>query len=173
MPDNITISMIALIGNKRELGKTGSLIWRLPADLKHFKDITANTVVIMGSTTYTKCIGGPLKNRINVVISSEFEITNSDIYFARNMREAICLAKTLCRISDLSEIFIIGGEQTYRRGMRYAGALYITHVNASDDNADTFFPEIDPVVWQPVSIQACVDEKTNLDFNIVKYLLVA
>ena len=62
------ISMIACVGKNLELGKNNDLIWHLPNDLKYFKKVTTNHVVVMGKNTF-KSLPKILPNRKNIVLT--------------------------------------------------------------------------------------------------------
>lgn len=66
----MNISLVVAIAENRAIGKNNQLLWHLPADLKHFKQITSGHTVIMGRKTYDS-IGKPLPNRRNIVITRQ------------------------------------------------------------------------------------------------------
>ncbi len=133
MPKPI-ISAIAAIGKNRELGKDGKLIWQIPEDLKHFKEITNNHPVIMGRKTY-ESIGDPLPNRINIVITRQKGYLANGCEIASSLEEAISIAKAF----DSKEIFIIGGAEIYNQAIGLTDKLYLTIVNDTSE-ADVYFP---------------------------------
>lgn len=130
-----TISIIAAVGkNNRAIGKNNQLLWRLPEDLKHFREITSGHPIIMGLNTY-RSIGRPLPNRTNIVLSPN----NDDIpgvIVCHSLEEAISTAGA----HDKEEVFIIGGGMVYASSIHLADRLYLTLV---DDEAegDTHFPD--------------------------------
>lgn len=138
------ISIIAAIGKNNELGKKNALLWNLPADMKHFKNTTSGHTVIMGQKTFDS-IGRPLPNRRNIVLTQDknLKIAGVEIVYTPEEVENL-LDKNL-------ENFVIGGGMVYKLFINKADRLYITHVNASFPDADTFFPEIIPVVWNEIS----------------------
>ena len=132
---NPTISIIAVIGKNRELGKNNKLLWNIPQDLKRFKEITSGHPVIMGKTTY-QSIGRPLPGRSNIIISRDKSLKVVGCTVVDSIAEAISFAS----INDKKEVFIIGGGQIYQQGIKFAVKLYLTVVDENAD-ADTFFPE--------------------------------
>ena len=148
------ISLIAAIGRNNELGKDNNLLWKLPADMKHFKEITMLHTVVMGRKTFESLgrsstgepICKPLPNRRNIVITRDANYKSDGVEVAHSLSEALDIVG-----SDDEEIFIIGGGELYRETMPIADKLYITHIDASDREADTFFPEIIPIVWNEIS----------------------
>lgn len=131
------ISMIAAIGKNRELGRGNELLFKIPEDMKFFKEKTRGHTVIMGRKTY-ESIGRPLPDRVNIVISrnADFEVPETVIK-AKSIEEAIEVAKE----HEKTEAFIIGGAQIYEIAMPYADKLYLTLVNKEVKDADAFFPE--------------------------------
>jgi dihydrofolate reductase len=158
------ISLIAAIGKNNELGKSNTLLWHLPADMKHFKEITTLHPVIMGRKTF-ESIGRPLPNRRNIVITRNVNYKKDGVELAYSLSEALDLFP-----DQNEEIFIIGGAELYRQTMPLADKLYITHIDAEDKNADAFFPEIIPVVWNEVShIKHEADEKNIFPYTFSIY----
>jgi len=130
------INMIAAIGKNRELGKNNQLLWKIKADMLHFRKLTSGQIVIMGRKTY-ESIGRPLPQRLNIIISRDTNYQADGCLIAPSLERAITLAKE--KMSD-KEIFIIGGGQIYHQGIKYAEKLYLTLVEG-EFNADTFFPD--------------------------------
>ncbi len=158
------ISIIAAIGKNNELGKKNKLLWSLPADMKHFKEITSGHAVIMGRKTF-ESIGRPLPNRRSIVVTRDSKYKKEGVEIAHSLEEALGLFKD----TD-EEIFIIGGAEIYKQAMSFADKLYITHVEAEDKDADTFFPEIIPIVFLETSREEYKkDEKNPFDYSFAVY----
>ena len=141
------ISLIAAIGKNNELGKNNTLVWSMPTDLKFFRAKTSGHPVIMGRKTF-ESIGRPMPNRQNIIITRDKTYLRNDVDVVHSLDEALRCAKSNFA---QNETFIIGGEEIFKQAMPIADRLYITHIDAEDKNADTFFPEIIPVVWNEVS----------------------
>jgi len=134
------LSIIAVIGKNRELGKDNHLIWNLPGDLKRFRKITKGHPVIMGRKTF-QSIGHPLANRTNIIISSHSSYSSYPSYtvlFASSLDEAIEKAKSA---PGNEEIFVIGGASIYAQAIDLADRLYLTLVDKDAPDADAFFPD--------------------------------
>jgi dihydrofolate reductase len=158
------ISIIAAIGRNNELGKGNNLLWKMPADLEHFRKITALHGVIMGRKTF-ESIGRPLPNRRNVVITRDANYKKDGVEIVHSLSEALDLFSNVNE-----EIFIIGGAEIYKQAMPIADKLYLTHIDAGDSTADTFFPEIIPVVWNEISHEEHnSDEKNPLNYTFSVY----
>jgi dihydrofolate reductase len=128
------ISLIACIGKNRELGYKNDLIWKIPEDLKYFRDATTGKPVIMGLNTYYS-IGKPLPNRLNIVLSDK-EVEIDGVSIARTLEDALRIA----RESKPSELFFIGGAYVYSQAIKIADKLYLTLIDDTS-NADVYFPE--------------------------------
>ena len=130
------ISIIAAIGSNRELGKDNKLLWHIPEDMHHFKQITWGHPVIMGRRTY-ESIGHPLESRINIVLTKDpADLKDHDVLTAHTIEEAVSLGES----RDTREIFFIGGGEIYHQAIKLADKLYLTVVAGKFD-ADTYFPD--------------------------------
>lgn len=156
-------TIIVAMGENREIGKDNQLLWHLPADLKHFKEITSGHPIIMGRKTY-ESIGKPLPNRTNIVVSTKKDWFEEGILIVGSLKEAIKFAK---KIDE--NIFIIGGGKIYEQCMEIADRLEVTLVKTNLE-ADTYFPKIDEKNWQKVD-EICypADEKNQYDFCFQTY----
>ena len=157
------ISLIVAMGKNREIGKENQLLWHLPKDLKHFKDLTSGHPIIMGRKTY-ESIGKPLPNRTNIVISRRNDWFEEGILIVGSIKEAVKFAK---KIDE--EVFIIGGGNIYEQTIDLADKLEVTLVDAVLD-ADTFFPKINEKIWQKTNEERHQkDEKNEFDFCFQTY----
>jgi dihydrofolate reductase len=151
-------TIVVAMGEKNEIGFENQLLWHLPKDLKHFKDLTSGHPVIMGRKTY-ESIGKPLPNRTNIVISRKEDWFQEGILIVGSIKEAVKFAK---KIDE--EVFIIGGGNIYAQTMDIVDKLEVTLVKA-DLEADTYFPKIDTKIWKKTA-EFCheKDEKNQYDF---------
>ena len=131
------ISLIACVGNNRELGYKNDLIWKIPEDLAYFKKTTKDHVIVMGQRTY-ESIGRPLPERINIVLSDDLSFHPDGVMVARSMDEVMELAKK----HEKKEMFFIGGAFVYSQAIKFADKLYLTLVDEVAP-ADVFFPDYD------------------------------
>jgi len=151
------LSIIVAIGKNNEIGKKNGLLWNLPADMKHFREITSGHTVAMGQKTF-ESIGRPLPNRRNIVLTKDNSFNRGGLEIVHSLEEFDnLLKKTSLGHSTVTgkakpdeEIFIIGGGQIYKLFMERADKLYITHVNAEFPEADAFFPVIDEKIWKKI-----------------------
>lgn len=128
-------SIIAAVGKKKELGKKGGLCFVLPSDLKHFKKTTAGHKIMMGSATF-KSLPKMLPGRKHIVLTRGDEEYPKEVDVYHHVDEIVKLYKD----SD-EEVFVIGGGSIYKLMLPYCNKLYLTEVDATDKEADTFFPD--------------------------------
>lgn len=152
------ITIVVAMGLNNEIGADNQLLWHLPKDLKHFKEITSGHPIVMGRKTY-ESIGKPLPNRTNIVVSRKKDWFEEGVLIVGSIKEALKFAK---KIDE--NIFVIGGGDIYKQTIDLADKLEVTQVNAKL-KADIFFPKIDSKVWHK-SEETCVkkDDKHDYDF---------
>lgn len=152
------ITIVVAMGKNREIGVDNQLLWHLPKDLKHFKELTSGHPIIMGRKTY-ESIGKPLPNRTNIVISRKNDWFEEGILIVGSIKEALKFAK---KIDE--NVFVIGGGTIYEQTIDLADQLEVTLVDATLD-ADTYFPKIEGKIWQKTQ-ETCheKDEKNQYDF---------
>jgi dihydrofolate reductase len=161
------ISLIAAIGKNNELGKNNTLVWSMPTDLKYFRKTTSGHPVIMGRKTF-ESIGHPMPKRKNIIITRDLNYKKDGIEVVHSLKEALSSART--PLAENEEIFIIGGEEIFKKSIDVADRLYITHIDATDKDADTFFPEIIPIVWNEISHEEHKkDEKNPYNYTFSVY----
>lgn len=147
------LSSIVAISENRAIGKNNQLLWHLPGDLKHFKEITSGHAIIMGRRTFDS-VGKPLPNRRNIVV------TRQDIIIPGcEVVNSIDAALELCKGEQ--EVFIGGGAEIYKAAMKRTDRIYLTIVHQYFD-ADTFFPEINMQEWKEISREDIQPDNRNL-----------
>lgn len=154
------ISIIAAVGKNNELGKNNKLIWHIPADMKFFKDTTLNHIVVMGWNTF-KSLPAPLKDRHMIIVSKSH--SDDSLEIIKDPQEIIDKY-----YDDKQEIFIIGGASLYQYFIDYAKSLYLTEIDDTCIEADTFFPTFDKSEWQDNILQE--DTHKNIKYKIHKYI---
>ena len=158
------LSIIVAKAKNNIIGKDNKIVWHLPEDLKHFKNLTTGHTIIMGRKTY-ESLGKPLPNRKHIIFSQ-----NPDFKVNAENVEVI---HSLLQIQDLiegeEESFVIGGAMIYNFLMPYVKKMYVTEIE-KDFDGDTFFPVIDGEVWKEVSREkGRKDEENNMDYYFVTY----
>jgi dihydrofolate reductase len=170
------ISIIAAIGPNRELGRDNQLLWYIPADMKHFRELTKGHAVIMGQKTYLS-LGKALPNRVNVILNREPDFKADGCEIFSSIAEAqVYLEKLIKEKKIPEEVFIIGGGQIYKQFLPLADRLYLTLVTPPNGRggfeADTFFPEYASLFKKTVSSQTGESNGFNYTFvELIKQLL--
>lgn len=140
------IALVVAVAENGVIGRAGRLPWRLPSDLKRFRQLTLGKPVIMGRKTYAS-IGRPLDGRDNIVLTRRTGFAAPDVHVASSLEEALALGRRLAAGRGADEVAIIGGEEIFRGALVAADRVYLTVVHATLPG-DTHFPTLDPRVWR-------------------------
>ena len=133
----MSFSLIAAIGQNNELGKKGGLVFKIPGDLKFFKETTVGHPVFMGLNTW-RSLPGKLPGREHYVLAPDAKDVPDGLHAITDLDQFVDDYKE----SD-TEFFIIGGGMVYKQLLPHCDKLYLTEVQANDPTADTFFPSFD------------------------------
>lgn len=153
------ISIIVATSKNRVIGNNNSLIWKLPADLKRFKQITTGNTIVMGRKTY-ESIGKPLPNRRNIIITRDTNYLVDNCEIVNSIEEALMLCNNDC--------FIIGGGEIYKQSIDIADKIYLTLVQ-EDFEGDTYFPEIGKEWTKVIREDFEPDEKNAHKYSFINY----
>ena len=155
--------LIVAIGQNNEIGVKGALPWHISADLLYFKRTTKGFPVIMGRTTYFSLPVRPLPGRKNIVLNLGGDPIE-EVTCVYSFEEAYAAAE------PAEKCFIMGGASVYRAALNDMDTLYITHVHTVVEDADAFFPKIDPAVWYKASVsETGCDPETGFTYEFVVY----
>ena len=138
----MTISIIAGMDKNRLIGQGNRLPWRLPADMKHFRQHTLGKPVLMGRKTF-ESIGKPLPKRTNIILTRDCDYRAEGCIITHSIEEVLDTA------SGSEEIMIIGGASIYELFFPLANRLYLTYVHDCFQG-DVYFPAFDLADWQEV-----------------------
>lgn len=155
----MTVSVIAAVGRRGELGKDNALLWRLEGDLPFFKKVTMGKPVIMGRRTF-ESLPRALPGRRNIVLTRAEDAAFEGAFTAADAGEALALC------GDAEEVFVIGGGQIYALFLPLADRLYLTEADATDESADAYFPAFDKTEWKREVLDAC---GTGIPYEHVLY----
>ena len=160
-------SLIVAVADNNAIGRKNALLWNLPGDMKYFRKQTTGNVVIMGWMTF-QSIGRPLPKRHNIVISLfPWPEAPAEVTVVDSLAAAFAAAE---RASQDEKAFVIGGAYTYAEAMDVVDTMYITHVHDAPEDADAFFPPIDPAVWCEESrSELQTDPATGITYEFVVY----
>jgi len=152
----VVISFIVAVSENNVIGKNNKLPWRLPTDMKYFKNITWGMPVIMGRKSY-ESLGEPLRGRANIVVTRNKDWKAGGVQVVQSIDQAINVAAQ----TDAKEIFILGGGEIFAAALPTADRIYLTRVHENFDG-DAFFPELKKEEWKLVSNRDCAPDDKNL-----------
>ena len=158
------LSIIVAKAKNNIIGKNNELVWHLPEDLKHFKELTTGHTIIMGRKTY-ESLGKPLPNRKHIIFSQnpDFKVHEENVQVVHSLLEIQDL------IEGKEEAFVIGGAMIYNFLIPYVKKMYVTEIKQEFDG-DAFFPIIDSEEWKETSRTTGIkNEENNLDYDFVTY----
>jgi dihydrofolate reductase len=150
------ISLIVAMGENRVIGGSGHLPWHLPADFKHFKELTMGHPIVMGRKTF-ESIGKPLPGRTNIVITRDADYRRDGVTVVASPEAAVTGAAAALG-SD--EMFVIGGAEIYKLFLPQADRIYLTQVHGMFEG-DVFFPELGEGEWRLVNEEQHVADEKN------------
>lgn len=149
------IHLIWAEDEKGAIGKDGALPWRLPNDLKFFKETTLGYPIVMGRKTFESMNKRPLPKREN------FIITRQSDYYAEGVTIIHDVTDTQRMVGDEQIVFVIGGSEIYRQFLPIADVLHRTKIKG-DFSGDTFFPEVDWTKWKLVEEKEGKTDEKNI-----------
>jgi dihydrofolate reductase len=158
----MTYNLIVATNEDFVIGIDNKLPWKSKKELKYFKKITTDNVVIMGRKTH-ESIGKPLNNRVNIVISNTK--TFEDVITVKSFDEALKEAYTYNK-----EVFVIGGASLYEQTIDNADKLYITWVHEKSlgipSKGDSYFKGYKETEWMSIEDELVLDDEVNLMFEV-------
>ena len=158
------LSIVVAKAKNNIIGKENKLIWNLPADLKHFKELTTGHTIIMGRKTF-ESLGRVLPERKHIVFSQnpDFKVKDENVQVVHSMLEIQEY------IENEEENFVIGGAMIYNLLMPHVTKMYVTEIE-EEFEGDSFFPKINPEIWKETSREKGPKyEKNDLDYEFVTY----
>lgn len=152
------ISAIVAVDNNWGIGFNGELLERIPEDMKHFKRLTDDHVIVMGSKTWDSLPKKPLPDRTNIIISNKGNL------LLENGVIRLKLDDLLSGIANFEEdIFVIGGGSIYNQLLPFCNRVYVTKIYKDHKNVDTYFPNLDKSdKWAPA---CCSNIQTYNDLS--------
>ncbi len=169
LPDDaVRVSLIVAMASNRCIGINNELPWKLPEDLKYFKQVTSGKAIIMGRTTYDS-LGRPLPNRTNIVMTRDVDWEGPiGTRVVHSLEAALALAEAVAVSNYQDEVVVIGGAQIYAQLLPQVERLYITEVH-TEVVGDAFFPELNTTEWQETSRRKHSDEASEIGYDFVVY----
>ena len=156
------LTLIAAIARNGVIGIGNRLPWQLPADLKHFRELTTGHAVIMGRKTWESLPPKfrPLPGRRNIVVTRNSEYDAEGAAVSTSLPDAVAAAEG-------DEAFVIGGAELYKTALPLADRLQLTEIDSIYEG-DTWFPAIDPGQWQETARETHSDG-AGLGYAFVTY----
>lgn len=153
-------SLVVAMDENRVIGADNGLPWRLPADLRHFKQVTMGHPIVMGRRTW-ESIGRPLPGRTNIVVTRRADFEAPGAVVVDSLEAAIASA------GDTDELMIIGGAEIFEQALNEANRIYLTEIHAAFEG-DTYFPETSEDQWACVSREDFdKDDKNPYDYSFL------
>jgi dihydrofolate reductase len=146
------VTIIAAMARNRAIGLDGKMPWRLPGELRHFKETTMGKPLVMGRKTW-ESIGRALPGRQNIVVTGNRSLQAPGCDVAGSLDQALQLA-------DGDEVMIIGGGQLYQQAMAFSDRVILTVVDCAPE-ADTWFPEWREEEWRQISLRSETSDDRN------------
>jgi dihydrofolate reductase len=144
----VPVSIVVAVSENGVIGREGDMPWKLSTDLKRFKALTIGKPVVVGRKTLESFGGKPLPGRPHVIVTRNPDFALEGTVTAGSVRQGLAEAQRIATQTGASEVCVIGGGEIYSQTMEVADILYVTHVETSIEDGDTFFPVIDPTVFE-------------------------
>ncbi|RPA19537.1 dihydrofolate reductase [Gordonia sp. OPL2] len=159
-----TITLLWAQDRVGAIGRAGGIPWRVPEDMRRFREITGNGPVVMGRKTWESLPdrARPLPGRRNVVI------TRAAVFDADGAEVVHSLDDALALVSG--PVTVIGGGQIYEASMGVATHLRVTEIDLLVDGADAFAPEIDPYAWEVDDTGPWETSSTGTRYRFIDYV---
>ena len=135
------VVLVAAVADNGVIGREGDIPWRIPEDMRHFREVTTGHSLVMGRVTYDS-IGRPLPGRTNIVVSRNPHWQADGVTRVGSLDEALAVAE-----QTPGDVMVMGGAQIYAAAMLLADAQILTEVHQSPDG-DTFYPDFDRSEWE-------------------------
>lgn len=140
------ISLIAAVARNGVIGHEGRMPWKLPGDLRFFKQNTLGKPVILGRKTWDSLGAKPLPGRPHIILTHDRGFTADGAFVAHDLDHALAEGRRLATQAGGDEVMVIGGAQIYAAALPLADRIYLTEIAASPPG-DTFFPEFDRAAY--------------------------
>jgi dihydrofolate reductase len=160
----VRVSIVAAVARNGVIGRDNTIPWRLPEDMRRFREHTAGHAVVMGRKTWDSLPDRfrPLPDRRNVVV------TRNPTWSAPGAERAGSLQDALRLLADEERVFVAGGAELYAAALPLADELLLTEIDA-DVEGDTYFPHLKLGEFDEVSRERHVSED-GLAFSFATYV---
>jgi dihydrofolate reductase len=163
------MNLIVAVDKNWAIGKQNKLLVSIPADMRFFRDETTGKVIVMGRNTLKSFPGGrPLKDRVNIVITSDQNYQVKGAIVANSIEEAL---EELEKYNS-EDIYVIGGDSIYSQMLKYCHVAHVTKIDYAYD-ADKYFPNLD--VNPDWKLEESSEEQTyyDLEYKFCRYVNIS
>jgi len=160
----MSIKLICAISKNNVIGRENNLPWNIQEDLKRFKELTSNNIIVMGRKTY-ESIGRPLPNRRNIVLSNNSDLRIENVEVVNSSQEILDLYN---KNMDEKDLYIIGGTYIYELFLNNCEYLYLTYID-KEFEGDAYFPKINWQEWELINEEKKFDDVEKSDFYFRDY----
>tara|TARA_B100000900_G_scaffold415573_1_gene446023 strand:- start:22 stop:513 length:492 start_codon:yes stop_codon:yes gene_type:complete len=163
----MSIKLICAISRNNVIGNNNKLPWNISEDLKRFKLLTSENIVVMGRKTY-ESIGRPLPKRKNIVLSNNKNLKIEGVEVFNNSKDVLNFYNAF---SEKKDLYIIGGNVIYELFLEYCDYLFITYIDKNYEG-DAFFPSVDWKNWKLLDEEKSYDKTEKADFYFRNYVKI-
>lgn len=160
----MSIKLICAISKNNVIGKENNLPWNIGDDLKRFKELTSNNIIVMGRKTY-ESIGRPLPNRRNIVLSNDTNLKIENVEVVNSSQKVLDLYN---KNKGEEDLYVIGGTYIYDLFLDNCEYLNITFID-KEFEGDAYFPKINWQEWELIKEVKKFDSVEKLDFYFRDY----
>jgi dihydrofolate reductase len=169
MINNHRLIIIVAVDENWAIGKDNDLLYKIPADMKFFREKTRNNIVVYGYNTLLSFPNNkPLSNRTNIVLTSKNISSKNNLLVAHSIDEVNSFIE---KIEDDRDVFICGGASVYKQYIDICDYAYITKIQSQTSNATAFMVNLDKKenwILQEAS-NLIVDNSSQLTFTFNLY----
>ncbi len=156
------IAIVVAVAANNVIGNNNQLAWHLPADLKHFKQLTMGHPMVMGRKTY-ESIGKPLPGRTTIIVTTQKNYTATGCIVTHSLKEALAEALALD-----AHVCVVGGAEIYKQVLPQVDTIYLTRLHHTIEG-DTYFPTLNEEEWQVLSEEKHTpDEKNKYTYSFIQ-----
>ncbi|MBQ7359130.1 MAG: dihydrofolate reductase [Lachnospiraceae bacterium] len=159
------MNLVVAVDENWAIGNKNQLLVRIPNDMKQFRELTTGKVVVLGRKTLeTFPQGQPLKNRTNIILTTDPKYQVKDAIVVHSIEE---LLETLKNYDD-EDIYIIGGDSVYKQMLPYCNVAHVTRIDHAYE-ADRYFPNLDKDPEWVITADSDEQYYFDLTYQFVKY----
>lgn len=172
------LSIIVAADKNGAIGSKNKIPWRLKSDLIMLKQLTLGHTVILGRKTYESMTwyynksGRPMPGKTYIVVTRNqaYIPQHENVLVAHSVEDAVTMAQDIGDEMVLS----IGGGAIFSETLPFADKVYLTEVQTAIEDADAYFPKLNPQQWREVSRESHLkDEQNEFDYDVVEYDRIA